>query len=57
METQKEKKNYIAPQLRVVRFNVERGFAASNPILGSGQGTTTDYDREDVGEGSSNSWF
>lgn len=27
------KKEYIAPQLTVVSFTVERGFTASNPIL------------------------
>lgn len=30
MENRKE---YVAPQLTVVSFKVERGFSASNPIL------------------------
>ena len=29
METKTEKKAYIAPSIRVVKFNVERGFAGS----------------------------
>ena len=56
METKTEKKAYIAPSIRVVKFNVERGFAGSvtTGVSPSGEsGDDQSYTREEV----SNSWF
>lgn len=39
----KEKKNYESPQLTVVEFCVERGFAASDPLASSAQQLVQGY--------------
>ena len=60
MENQ-QKKQYEVPQLTVVTFKTERGFAESGPKslgLSSGKGNKSVEDREDGGNwGGSDGWF
>ncbi len=55
-----KKKQYEAPQLTVVTFKAESGFAQSTPMLGlcEGFGQETLEERNDGGNwGNSSEWF
>ena len=60
MNTTTEKKPYEAPQLTVVSFKVERGYATSIVTLGliiDGQNEDEYVDRNDYGNANTESWF
>ena len=60
MENQ-QKKQYEVPQLTVVTFKTEQGYATSGPNslgMGSGKGSKSLEDRQDGGNwGGTDGWF